>query len=195
MEGDLAAAEAAVADLEAQLAEGNARIAELQAEIESLNAQSATDSEALESLRAELTAQEEESASLAAQLEEAVAEYEAQLAELQAYRISRDLADGEAMTSTGAMEVIHVAGDGVTGAWSYTNGTLSGNAVELSIELDGVEIYRSELLEPGDSLAEIALSEPLTAGTHEAVAVTTVYGDDGEAQFASRVPVLIEVAG
>ena len=31
-----------------------------------------------------------------------------------------------------------------------------------------MEIYRSELLEPGDSLVEIALSEPLTAGTHEA---------------------------
>ena len=123
-----------------------------------------------------------------------MADYEARLAELQAYRISRDPVEGEAVASTGAMEVVRVAADGVTGAWSYANGAVSGNAVELSIEWNGEEIYRSGPIAPGESIAEIVFDEPLPAGTHEAVAVTTVRGEDGEALFASRAPVRIEVA-
>ena len=40
----------------------------------------------------------------------------------------------------------------------------------------------------------ITLDKPLEAGTYQALAVTTVYDDKGEAQLTSRVPVTLNVA-
>ena len=56
------------------------------------------------------------------------------------------------------------------------------------------EIYRSENIAPGESVEEIVLSAPLAAGSYDAVAVTTVCDAEGNVQFTSRVPVVLEVA-
>ena len=41
----------------------------------------------------------------------------------------------------------------------------------------------------------IQLDKPLAPGEYKAMAVTTVYGDNGEAQMTTRVPVTLNVAG
>ena len=82
----------------------------------------------------------------------------------------------------------------MTGTVSYINKEVSGNNVVLSIVAGEKELYRSGTIAPRASVAEIALSEALTAGVHEATAVTTVYSEDGSVQFESRVPVTLNVA-
>ena len=98
------------------------------------------------------------------------------------------------MTSTDAASTIRIAADGVTGAWSYTNRTVSGNTVVLSLSLDGEELYRSEPLAPGEGIEQVELSRPLAPGTYAAEAVTRVLDAQGVEQFASRVVVTLEVA-
>ena len=85
-------------------------------------------------------------------MEIANAELAARIAELEAYKLNRELVEGDAYTASTLGDVLAVAADGVTVEWTYTNDTISGNAVVLSIELDGEELYRSELLNPGESL-------------------------------------------
>ena len=61
--------------------------------------------------------------------------------------------------------------------------------------LDGEIIYASDALKPGQTLDGIVLDKPLAPGEYRALAVTTVYGEDGEVQFTNRVPVTLRVAG
>ena len=86
------------------------------------------------------------------------------------------------------------AAGGVTGTWNYENRDLSGNAVVLSILMGQTELYRSESIAPGERIEEIRLSQPLSAGTYEAVAVTAIYDADGNYLFANRIPVTLDVA-
>ena len=116
------------------------------------------------------------------------------LEELEAYRLYRDLAAGEAHSATTAASVIEIAADGVTGTWNYENRDLSGNAVVLSILMGLTELYRSESIAPGERIEEIRLSQPLSAGAYEAVAVTAIYDADGNYLFANRIPVTLDVA-
>ena len=105
-----------------------------------------------------------------------------------------DLAAGEAHSATTATSVIEIAADGVTGTWNYENRDLSGNAVVLSILMGQTELYRSESIAPGERIEEIRLSQPLSAGAYEAVAVTAIYDADGNYLFANRIPVTLDVA-
>ena len=63
----------------------------------------------------------------------------------------------------------------------------------LELRLDGETIYTSDTLKPGDSIDQITLDKPLSAGQYDAMAVTNVYDDDGEVQFTHRVPVTLNV--
>lgn len=194
MEADLAQAQSAVAELEGQLAASGEEMERLQAQIDALSAQSETDAAALEELEAQLAQAQETSAALEAELAAAREDYERRLNELEAYMLRRDLTEGEAMTSTDAASTIRIAADGVTGAWSYTNRTVSGNTVVLSLSVDGEELYRSEPLAPGEGIEQVELSRPLAPGTYAAEAVTRVLDAQGVEQFASRVVVTLEVA-
>ena len=194
MEADLAQAQSAVAELEGQLAASGEEMERLQAQIDTLSAQSETDAAALEELEAQLAQAQETSAALEAELAAAREDYERRLNELEAYMLRRDLTEGEAMTSTDAASTIRIAADGVTGAWSYTNRTVSGNTVVLSLSVDGEELYRSEPLAPGEGIEQVELSRPLAPGTYAAEAVTRVLDAQGVEQFASRVVVTLEVA-
>lgn len=194
MEADLAQAQSAVAELEGQLAASGEEMEQLQAQIDTLSAQSETDAAALEELEAQLAQAQETSAALEAELAAAREDYERRLAEMEAYMLRRDLTEGEAMTSTDAASTIRIAADGVTGAWSYTNRTVSGNTVVLSLSVDGEELYRSEPLAPGEGIEQVELSRPLAPGTYAAEAVTRVLDAQGVEQIASRVVVTLEVA-
>lgn len=194
MEADLAQAQSAVAELEGQLAASGEEMEQLQAQIDALSAQSETDAAALEELEAQLAQAQETSAALESELAAAREDYERRLNELEAYMLRRDLTEGEAMTSTDAASTIRIAADGVTGAWSYTNRTVSGNTVVLSLSVDGEELYRSEPLAPGEGIEQVELSRPLAPGTYAAEAVTRVLDAQGVEQFASRVVVTLEVA-
>ena len=50
------------------------------------------------------------------------------------------------------------------------------------------------VLKPGEALEDIVLEKPLPAGSHQAIAVTTVYDKDGAPALTTRVPVTINVA-
>lgn len=180
MRGNLTEAETSISDLEARLAADAEEIASLQAQIEAMKAQSETDATALAGLEAQLAAVRED--------------YERRLSELQAYLLSRELTDGQAFASTDAASTIHVSADGETAVWFYTNRAISGNSVVLSVVLDGVELYRSEPVAPGERIEHFTLSEKLSAGTYSAMAVTAAQDAQGETLFSSRVPVEIEVA-
>ena len=194
MQSDLTASEQALAQKESELAGAQASIAALEGQIADLSAQSETDSVALAELEAQLAEAREAYARLEEELNAARAEYERRVAELEAYLLSRELIDGEAYIRTDAGSVIAIESDGVTGVWSYVNSTISGNTVVLSITLDGEELFRSAPIAPGESLEGIELNRALTAGSHEAVAVTTVQDADGSVQCATRMPVVLEVA-
>ena len=194
METNLTAAQQTVADLEQQLADGQSQIGELESQIAALNTQSETDSAALDELNRKLADAQAAAAAVQAELEAARAEYERRLEELEAYRLYRDLAAGEAHSATTASSVIEIAADGVTGTWNYENRDLSGNAVVLSILMGQTELYRSESIAPGERIEEIRLSQPLSAGAYEAVAVTAIYDADGNYLFANRIPVTLDVA-
>ena len=104
--------------------------------------------------------------------------------------LSRDLGNGEAYTAATLNDRIVVEAGTTHAVWGYTNNTISGNAVIISLELDGEALYRSEVLKPGEALAEFDLDRPLEAGEYAAVAIATVYSN-GEAVSATRVPVSI----
>ena len=78
---------------------------------------------------------------------------------------------------------------------NYTNTTISGNSVVVSVLFDGRELYRSETLAPGEGVSAFELSEALAAGEYEAELLTTVYNADGSVQLTSRVPVTITFEG
>lgn len=190
MESDLNDAELSVATLQAIVEADEARIAELEAQIANMG----EDASALAELQAQLALLQSELDAKIAELAAARANYEQRLAELEAHLLSRALSDGEAHTSTMASNVINVAADGVTCEWQYTNQTISGNAVVLSIVMDDAELYRSERIQPGECIETLRLNEALKAGQYSAMAVTAIYDADGGKLFVQRVPVTLEVA-
>ena len=101
--------------------------------------------------------------------------------------------EGDAYTASTLGDVLKVAADGVSVEWSYTNDSISGNAVVLTILLDDVEFYRSGLIKPGESLEGFALSRALANGSYEAVAVMSVCDAEGAVVSSTRVPVTIQV--
>lgn len=191
MESDLNSAELSVATLQAIVEADEARIAELETQIANMGAE---DASALSELQAQLALLQSELDAKIAELAAARTNYEQRLAELEAYLLSRALSDGEAHTSTMASNVINVAADGVTCEWQYTNQTISGNAVVLSIVMDDAELYRSEAIQPGESIETLRLNEVLKAGQYSAMAVTAIYDADGGEMFVQRVPVTLDVA-
>ena len=210
-EAELAATDDGIANLESELAQSQARVDELTASIEAsqstiqeleaqvaeLTAQSETDNAQaaaqIEELNARIAAEEAKVDELTRQLAIANAELEARNAELAAYRLDRELVEGEAYTASTMGDVIRIAADGVHVEWSYTNDSISGNAVVLSILLDGEELYRSAQIQPGESVEGIALNRALSAGSYPAMAVMSVYDAEGAVVSATRVPVTIQV--
>ena len=89
--------------------------------------------------------------------------------------------------------MLAVAADGKTVEWAYTNDTISGNAVVLSIQLDGEAIYTSALLQPGETLPGFELNRVLEAGEYSAVVVESVSDAEGAIVFSTRVPVTVKV--
>ena len=206
-EAQLEAADATLAELQQQLetaeAEYNGLNAELEqkltdidalnSQIETLNAQSETDAEALASLQDQLDAATSDADALSAQLSDQKEQFEKQLAAVEAYKLSRELTDGDAHTATSVNSVIEVASDGVTAAWHYDNVAIGSNPVTLSLQLDGETLFTSGALKPGESIDEITLSRKLEPGEYQALAVTSVYDKAGELQLTNRVPVTLNV--
>ena len=190
----LDAAEAEVQQLSDELVEKLVTIDDLNAQIEDLGKQAETDATQLEALQTQLADAESAAEVKSAELAEAKATYEKSLNELEAYRVKRDPASGEAHIATAVENAIEVAPDGVTATWQYSNSDLSGNAATLTLVLDGEEIYKSEALKPGEVIESITLAKPLAPGAYDALAVTTVYDESGEVQLTSRVPVTLNVA-
>jgi septal ring factor EnvC (AmiA/AmiB activator) len=190
----LTEAQNALTAKQAELDAANVAIEELTVQIEEMNAQTESDIAARAELETQLAAIQEQSVAITGELDSARAEYEKRVAELEAYLLSRELIAGEAYSATAASNAISVASDGVTAACNYTNTTVSGNPVELSIVSGDKELYRSEILAPGESVTEFKLSEALPAGAHDVMLVTTVYDADGSVQLVSRVPVTLNVA-
>ena len=58
---------------------------------------------------------------------------------------------------------------------------------------DGVEIYISPKINPGEALVGFELDEPLAPGDYEAMAVASIYDETGERLFANRIPVTLHV--
>ena len=178
----------------AELEAANAAIADLETQIQEMNAVTESELAARAKLETQLMSAQDASAAIEAELEAAHAEYDKRVAELEAYLLSRELIDGEAHVATTAATVIEVAADGVTAECSYTNNSVSGNAVVLSIVSGDKELFCSAPIAPGESLTGMTLTEALPAGAHEATAVTTVYSEDGSVQLTSRAPVTLNVA-
>ena len=197
LEKELAQSQARVDELTASIEASQSTIQELEAQVAELTAQSETDNAQsaaqIEELNARIAAEEAKVDELTRQLAIANAELEACNAELAAYRLDRELVEGEAYTASTMGDVIRVAADGVHVEWSYTNDSISGNAVVLSILLDGEEFYRSAQIQPGESVEGIALNRALSAGSYPAVAVMSVYDAEGAVVSATRVPVTIQV--
>ena len=194
MQQKLEAAQADIAQLTADLQEKQAAIDELNGQIEALNGQAEADAAQVETLQAQLGAAQAEAEAQSAELAEKTEEYERQVAALEAYKVTREPAAGEAHTATAVGSVVEIEADGVTGTWEYSNSDISGNPIALSLVLDGAEIYSAKL-QPGESLDGITLNAPVAAGTYQAMAVTTVADADGEDQLTTRVPVTLHVAG
>ena len=197
LEAELTQAQARVDELTAAIAAGEETIADLETQLAELTAQSESDialaASQIEELSSRIAAEEATVADLTAQLEAANAELAARIAELEAYRLNRELVEGDAYTASTLGDVLKVAADGVSVEWSYTNDSISGNAVVLSILLDGEELYRSAQIQPGESLEGVALNRALEAGSYEAVAVMSVYDAEGAAVSSTRVPVTVQV--
>ena len=111
---------------------------------------------------------------------------------MQAYKLQRELADGEAYVAASQQNVITVAADGVSASWNYSNDVTSGNNVVISITIDGAEIFFSEILQPGDVLESFTLPAALEAGSYNAIVASTVYVD-GVVARTTRVPATIQV--
>ena len=197
LESELAQSQARVDELTASIEASQSTIQELEAQVAELTAQSETDNAQaaaqIEELNARIAAEEAKVDELTRQLAIANAELEARNAELAAYRLDRELVEGEAYTASTMGDVIRVAADGVHVEWSYTNDSISGNAVVLSILLDGEELYRSAQIQPGESVEGIALNRALSTGSYPAMAVMSVYDAEGAVVSATRVPVTIQV--
>ena len=197
LEAELVSAQENVSTLNAAIIDGQNTIAQLQAQVDALSAEnesnSAESQAQIDALNAQITAEQEKIDALSDELAAANAQLEKLLAELEVYRLERELTDGEAHTAATLEEVLTVAADGKSVAWAYTNNTISGNAVVLSIQLDGEELYASAPLQPGESLPAFELSRALDAGEYEAVAVASVYDADGSFVSSTRVPVKIQV--
>ena len=121
------------------------------------------------------------------------AELEKRIAELEAYKLERELADGEAHAASTLNDTIVVDADGMTAHWNYINNTISGNAVVLTISVDGEELFVSEALKPGDALESFSLTRALEAGSYEALVATSVTDAEGAILSSTRVPVSIQV--
>ena len=186
--------ETRITDISGELDEKLETIDELNEQIETLTAQSDTDAEKLADLQADLDAANAEAERQSAEIEENREEYERQLAEVEAYRVDREPAAGEAHSATSVGNEIHVAADGVTASWDYHNTDISSNPVVLSLQVEGETVYTSQPLLPGQSVDTLTLSKPLAPGSHEGLAVSTVYDEEGNVQFANRVPVTVVVA-
>ena len=180
---------------EQALADANAEIDTLNSQIGALNSQSEEDQAQLEILNAQLSEAQDNADAIAQELEEARDAYEKQVAELSAYMLTRDLSDGDATAASTAANTIQVASDGVTGACQIVNDALSGNGVVITVQdLNGDELYRSETLAPGETLSELTLNAPQSAGEHDVMIVTTIYDDHGNIQQRTRVPAVLNVA-
>ena len=195
LQGQLGEAEARYNALSGELDEKLDTITGLNEQIESLNAQSETDAEQLEALQGELDAAVQEAGRQAAALEDSKADYEKKLAEVRAYKLSRELTTGDAHTATAVNNVIDVAADGVTATWHYDNTAISSNPVVLQLQVDGQTVYTSQPIQPGSSVEQVTLTAPLAPGSYDGIAVSSVYDDQGELLFANRVPVSVNVAG
>ena len=195
LQARLTAAEEGLEQLNGELAEQQETIETLTAQIDEMSTQAETDATQLEALQAQLTEAQAEADAKTEELTAAQAAYEQYVAELEAYRVQREPASGEAHVSTSVGNVIEIADDGVTATWDYVNRDISGNAVTLSLVLDGETLYTSGALKPGEVIDSIQLGKPLEAGTYRAMAVTTVYDANGEVQLTNRVPVTLNVAG
>lgn len=197
LEAELLAVQENVNTLNAAIAASEATIAELEGQVAALNDQNASNSaeaqEQIAALTAEIENEKAKAETLTAELTAAKVLLEKHLAELEVYKLSRVLSAGEAYTASTLEETLVVAADGVSAQWNYTNDTISGNAVVITILVNGEEIYRSEALKPGESIAQFQLAKALEAGTYEAIAVTGVYGTDGSFVHSTRVPVAIQV--
>lgn len=197
LENELVAAQENVDALSEAIAASQSTIAELEGQVETLSAQNENDSaEAQAQIDALNAAIEEEKAraeALTAELAAANARLENLLAELEVYKLARELGAGEAYTASTLEGTLLVDADGKTVRWTYTNDTISGNTVVLTILVDGEEMYRSEALEPGASISGFELVHALEAGEHAAVAVTGVYDAEGNLLHSTRVPVEIKV--
>ncbi len=195
VQAQLEAAEAEVEQLSGELVEKLDTIDDLNAQIEALGEQAETDAATLADLQEQLAAAEADAEAKSTELADAQATYEKSLKEVEAYRVQRDPASGEAHIATAVNNAIEVAEDGVTASWQYTNSDLSGNMALLSLVLDDGETVFLTNVKPGETLDGITLDKPLEPGTHQAMAVTTVVDDKGEAQLTTRVPVTLNVAG
>ena len=184
---DLEEAQAKVTDLEAQVEENNSTIDSLQTEIDTLKAQGDTDSDTISALESDLAEATEKGEDLQQQLDAATAEYNA-------YRIDHDPADGEANSSMSFETEIDIAADGVTADCTIANHAVSGNATEIALRVGEDEVYRSEMLAPGESLDAFTLSTPLAAGTYEGQFITYSYDADGNVIGSTFIPVTVNVA-
>ena len=189
LNADIAACNATIATLESKLAEQTTASAEMEA----LKNQLSDELTRKEELQAQLETAKTELETRIAQLEAENAKLQGRISELEAYQLSRTLGNGEAYVASTLADMITVAADGVTASWTFSNDTISGNAIELVILMGEEELYRSEMLQPGESISEFVLVRALEAGEYEAIAKTSVYDENGEFVSATRVPVGIKV--
>ena len=184
-------------ELSAAIAAGETAIAELQAQVVALTEEKEADSaEAaaqVEALNVEITTIQNQVNALTIELEAANAELQKRIAELEAYKLERELADGEAHAASTLDDTITVDADGVTAHWNYINNTISGNAVVLTITAGDEELFVSEALKPGDVLESFTLTRALEAGSYEALVATSVTDAEGAVLSSTRVPVCIVV--
>lgn len=193
MQAKLDEAETRYNTLSAELDEKLKTIESLNEQIASLNAQSATDAEQLKLLQTALDIAESEAGEKSLDVAKSFQEYENQVAELEAYKLTRELSTGEATAAIAVTNRIEVAADGVTANWHYDNSDISHNAVVLKLQIGDQEVYASQPIKPGESIDQVTLDVALPAGTHKGIATTCIYDAQGELQFANRVPVTVEV--
>ena len=175
-----------IAELEAQVVvlteEKDAITAEAEVTASELLAEIAVETAKVEQLNEQLSAANAE-----------LTAFQRELNELKAYMLSRELAEGQAHTASTLDNAIVVAADGVSATWNYSNTLVSGNAVIVTITVDGAEVFASAKLNPGETLNAFTLNAALAAGSYEGVAAATVYDAAGEYVSAARIPVTVIV--
>lgn len=193
LQNQLTAAKEKVAELTVAIESGNATITALEAQVADLSETNSNISAEAETNASDLLAQ---IALESARVSELTAELEAvnrELAELEAYMLSRELAEGQAHSASTLDNAVVIAADGVTGTWNYSNTLISGNAVIVALSVDGEEVLTTEALEPGATLISFTLTEALSAGRHDGMVTATVYDADSEYVSATRIPVEVIV--